>query len=218
MWPPKATQPGRRRLALNRRNTPLPKFGDRFDPLVNGTIFGGSTLALALGLTPEEAAAAAQPKPEKMYPQKGDRILLIRGDHKNQLLRPEMLELGAKPAEGFPLDPKTEILRRKNPANRMLVMRRDEAEMDPSTRARSADGVLVYSAHCPVCGCQKLAWTPSTPSLGCMCSQPTAAPADAQTGTPVIRRLPMTPLGLDEEGFIVAADNFTSHQLASAAA
>jgi rieske iron-sulfur protein len=205
-------------LALNRRNTPLPKFGDRFDPTVNGAIFGGSTLALALGLTPEEAAAAAQPKPEKMYPQKGDRILLIRGDHKNQLLRPEMLELGAKPAEGFPLDPKTEILRRKNPANRMLVMRRDEAEMDPSTRARSADGVLVYSALCPVCGCQKLAWTSATPSLGCMCSQPVAELADAQIDTPVVRRLPMTPLGLDDEGFIVAADNFISHQLANVAA
>jgi len=205
-------------LALNRRNTRLPKFGVRFDPAINGAIYGGSTLALALGLSPEEAAAAAQPKPEKMYPQKGDRILLIRGDHKNQLLRPEMLELGAKPAEGFPLDPKTEILRRKNPANRMLVLRRDEAEMDPSTRARSADGVLVYSALCPLCGCQKLAWTPSTPSLGCMCDQLTAQPADAQIGTPVVQRLPMTPLGLDDEGFIVAADNFTSQQAASVAA
>lgn len=205
-------------MALNRRNTPLPKFGVRFDPLVNGAIFGGSTLALALGLTPEEAAAAAQPKPEKMYPQKGDRILLIRGDHKNQLLRPDMLELGAKPSEGFPLDPKTEILRRKNPANRMLVMRRDEAEMDPSTRASSADGVLAYSALCPICGCQKLAWTPSTPSLGCMCSQPTAELTDAQTSAPVVQRLPMTRLGLDDEGFIVAADSFTSIQLANVAA
>ena len=206
-------------MALNRRNTPLPKFGNRFDPSINGATFGGSTLALALGLTPEEAAAAAQPKPEKMYPQKGDRILLIRGDHKNQLLRPEMLELGAKPAEGFPLDPKTEILRRKNPANRMLVMRRDEAEMDPSTRALSADGVLVYSALCPYCGCQKLAWTPSTPALGCMCSQPVASQLeDAMNDAPVVRRLPMTPLGLDDEGFIVAKDNFTSHQTISAAA
>ena len=198
-------------MALNRRNTRLPKFGARFDPSINGAILGGSTLALALGLTPEEAAAAAQPKPEKMYPQKGDRILLIRGDYKNQLLRPEMLELGAKPAEGFPLDPKTEILRRKNPANRMLVLRRDEAEMDPTTRARSADGVLVYSAICPLCGCQKLAWTPSTPSLGCMCGPlEDVKPQDAQATAPVIRRLPMTPLGLDDEGFIVAADSFTS--------
>ena len=191
--------------------------GERADVL-NGAVLGGSTLALAFGLTPEEAAAAAQPKPEKMYPQKGDRILLIRGDYKNQLLRPEMLELGAKPAEGFPLDPKTEILRRKNPANRMLVMRRDEAEMDPTTRARSADGVLVYSALCPYCGCQKLAWTPTTPSLGCMCGELAAAPEDAQAEALVIRRLPMTPLGLDDEGFIVAADNFTSHQMVSVAA
>lgn len=206
-------------MALNRRNTPLPKFGERFDPAVNGAILGGSTLALAFGLSPEEAAAAAQPKPEKMYPQKGDRILLIRGDYKNQLLRPEMLELGAKPAEGFPLDPKTEILRRKNPANRMLVMRRDEAEMDASTRALSADGVLVYSAVCPVCGSQKLAWTPSAPSLGCMCNQhEAAAPEDAQIGAPIIRRLPMTPLGLDDEGFIVAADSFTSHAMMGVAA
>ena len=205
-------------MALNRRNTRLPKFGDRFDPAINGAILGGSTLALSLGLTPEEAVAAAQPKPEKMYPQKGDRILLIRGDYKNQLLRPEMLELGAKPAEGFPLDPKTEILRRKNPANRMLVMRRDEAEMDPTTRARSADGVLVYSALCPHCGCQKLAWTPSTPSLGCMCGQLTAEPDKAEAAAPALRRLPMTPLGLDDEGFIVAADSFTSQRAMGVAA
>jgi len=184
-------------LALSRRNTALPKFGDRFDPTVNGAIFGGSTLALAPGLTPEEAAAAAQPKPEKMYPKKGDRILLIRGDHKNQLLRPEMLELGAKPADGC-TGPKTEVLLRKKQANRVLVMRRNEAEMDPPIRARSADGVLVYSAHCPVCGCQKLAWTSATPSLGCMCNQPAAEPVDAQIDTPVERSLPMAPLGLED--------------------
>ena len=196
-------------MALNRRNTPLPKFGDRFDPKIHGTVLGGSTLALALGLTPEEAAAAAQPKPEKMYPQKGDRILLIRGDHKNQLLRPEMLEFGAKPAEGFPLDPKTEILRRKNPANRMLVMRLNEAEMDPTIRARSAEGVLVFSALCPYCGCQKKALTSGAGGLSCMCKQPSEAMhADDNVGGPVERRLPMASLGLDDEGFVIARDSF----------
>ena len=174
-------------MALNRRNTPLPKFGERFDPNREPAHAGHATLALAFGLTPEEAEAAAQPKPEKMYPQKGDRIFVIKGEHRNQLLRPEMLEVGDKPLEGYPLDPHTEVLRRKNPANRMLVLRMNEDEMDEPTRARSADGVLVYSTFCAHRGCSSRKWSIEEQSVQCTCAH-----AEQEREQGLDHQLPMT--------------------------
>ena len=143
--------------------------------------------------------------------QAGDRIQIIQGDFKDQVVRPEMLELDAAPIEAFPFDPVSGTLRRGNRLNRILVLRLSPAEMDEATRARSADGVLVYSAICTHRGCTVNSWMPEQRHLRCHChlSEFAALSEGSVRGGPARRQLPMVPLGLDDEGFVVAIEGFT---------
>ena len=173
-------------------------------------LVGGAGLILgATFLTPEEAEAST--KPEKMTPQPGDRIQGIKGDLKAQDLKPEMLEISARPVEAFPFDPAAGVLRRKNRLNRMLVVRLDPAEMDEETRGRSADGVLVYSALCTHRNCTIKSWKEEERILRCHChlSEFAALSGGSVLSGPARRQLPMVPLGLDDDGFIIALDDFT---------
>ena len=122
-----------------------------------------------------------------------------------------MLEPGAAPSEAFPLDPATGTLRRANRLNRLLVLRLDPAEMDEPTRSRSADGVLAYSAICTHRACTVNSWMPEQRHLRCHChlSEFAALSEGSVRGGPARRQLPMVPLGLDGEGFIVAVEGFT---------
>ena len=173
-------------------------------------IVGGAGLILgATFLDPEEAEAST--KPEKLFPQPGDRIQGIKGDLKAQDLKPEMLEVGARPVEAFPFDPAAGVLRRKNRLNRMLVMRLDPAEMDEETRARSADGVLVYSALCTHRSCTIKSWKEEERIMRCHChlSEFAALSGGSVLSGPARRQLPSVPLGLDDDGFVIALDDFT---------
>lgn len=171
-------------------------------------VVGGSALlAVAAGLP----AGAATQKPERMPLQPGDRIQLIQGSLKDQSVRAEMLEIDAPPIEAFPLDPVSGALRRGNRLNRLLVLRLDPAEMDEPTRARCADGILVYSAICTHRGCTVNSWMAEQRMLRCHChlSEFAALSEGSVKSGPARRQLPMVPLGLDNEGFVVAVDGFT---------
>lgn len=171
---------------------------------------GGAGLILGGGLlTPEEAEA--ETAPEKLFPQNGDRIQGIKGGLKKMDLKPEMLEVGARPVEAFPFDPVAGVLRRKNRLNRLLVVRLDPAEMDEGTRARSADGVLVYSALCTHRSCTIKSWKAEERIMRCHChlSEFATLSEGSVLSGPARRQLPMVPLGLDDEGFIIALDDFT---------
>jgi rieske iron-sulfur protein len=171
-------------------------------------VVGGSALLAAAAGLP---AGAATPKPDKMPPQPGDRIQIIQGKLKDQILRPEMLDTGAAPYEAFSFDAVSGTLRRANRLNRLVVLRLDPAEMDEPTRARSADGVVVYSAICTHRACTVNAWMPEERYLRCHChlSEFAALSEGSVKGGPARRQLPMVPLGLDEEGFVVAVEGFT---------
>ena len=170
-------------------------------------VIGGSALLAAAGLP----ADAATSKPDRMFLQPGDRIQIVQGDLKDQALRPEMLEQGAGPIEGFPLDPASGTLRRANRLNRLIALRLDPAEMDEPTRARSSDGVLVYSAICTHRACTVNSWMPEQRHLRCHChlSEFAALSEGSVKSGPARRQLPMVPLGLDSEGFLVALEGFT---------
>ena len=170
-------------------------------------VIGGSALLAATRLP----AGAATAKPDRMPPQPGDRIQIIQGDLKDEVLRPEMLEVGAAPFEAFPFDPAAQVLRRANRLNRLVVLRLDAAEMDEATRARSADGVLAYSAICTHRACTVNSWMPEQRHLRCHChlSEFAALSEGSVKGGPARRQLPMVPLGLDAEGFVVAVEGFT---------
>jgi len=175
-------------------------------------VAGGVALAagLAVGL-PRPADAAKQPKPERLFTQPGDRLHLIKGALQGQALRPEMLEPGARPVEAFPMDPASGVLRRRNRLNRILALRLDPAEMDEETRGRSTQGVLAFSALCTHRACTIKSWMADRRHLRCHChlSEFAALSGGSVRNGPAKRQLPMVPLGLDEEGFVVALDGFT---------
>ena len=173
-------------------------------------LVGGAGLILgATFLDPEEAEAST--KPEKLFPQPGDRIQGIKGDLKKRDLKPEMLEVGAKPIEAFPFDPAEGVLRRKNRLNRMLVMRLDPSEMDEETLSRSVEGVLVYSALCTHRSCTIKSWKAEERVMRCHChlSEFAALSGGSVLSGPARRQLPSVPLGLDDDGYVIALDDFT---------
>lgn len=152
----------------------------------------------------------AETKPERQKMQVGDRFQAVVGPLDGQTLEPGLLAVGAAPVEAFPLDPATGTLRRGNRLNRVLALRLDPDEMDEETRARNADGVLVYSAICTHLNCTVNSWMPEERFLRCHCHLSTfaALSAGSVTGGPARHQLPMVPLALDSEGFLVAAENF----------
>ena len=173
-------------------------------------VIGGAALAVAIA-TPLAVSPAAANQPDNLPLQPGDRIQLVTGAHKKKLLRPEMLETGERPFEGFPFDPASEILRRKNRLNRLLLLRLDLAEMNDVTRERSFEGVLAFSALCTHRACTVKSWMAKQRYLRCHChlSQFAALESGRIKRGPAKRSLPMVPLGIDSDGFVVALDGFT---------
>ncbi|MCY3980869.1 MAG: Rieske (2Fe-2S) protein [Alphaproteobacteria bacterium] len=180
--------------------------------MVGRVVVGGAllTTGVVAGL-PGSAEAAKPRKPDRMFTQPGDRLQLIKGEAQGEALRPDMLTTGARPVEVFPLDPASGVLRRRNRLNRILALRLDPAEMDDQTRARSAEGVLAFSALCTHRACTIKSWMAEERHLRCHChlSEFAALSGGSVRGGPARRQLPMVPLGLDGEGFIVALDGFT---------
>ena len=178
---------------------------NRRDVLAAGT---GLLIGAAIG-TPGTVEASTPP--ERQPAQAGDRVQIIIGDLKDQLVKPDLLETGAKPFEAFPIDPASGVLRRRNRLNRLLVLRLDPSEMDEETRDRSADGVLVYSAICTHRSCTIKSWKPEERILRCHChlSEFAALSEGSVLSGPARRQLPMVPLAVDDEGYVVATDTFT---------
>ena len=181
---------------------------DRRDILI-----GGSAVATAGLIIPGSSPANTAKPPEKMPTQAGDRIQFIKGPNKDKLVRPDLLEAGEKPIEAFPFDPENEVLRRKYRLNRLLVLKLDPGEMDDDTRARTDDsGVLVFSAICTHRGCTIKSWLEEERELRCHChlSRFAALNVGRVMNGPAKRELPMVPVKVDEEGFVVATETFTS--------
>lgn len=177
----------------------------RRDVLIAGTAVA------AAGLFVPDAEAAKDKPPEKMPTQPGDRVQLIKGKNKGQLLRPDMLKVNDRPIEAFPFDPQNDVLRRKYRLNRLLAVRLDPSEMNEDTRARTDDsGVLVFSAICTHRGCTIKSWLEDVRELRCHChlSRFAALEEGRVLNGPARRQLPMVPIKVDEEGFVVATDGF----------
>ncbi len=170
------------------------------------------TAVFAAGMVALSARQARAVKaPDRSPLHAGDRFMIIKGPHKDAFLRPELLEAGAPPFEGFPYDPVADVLRRKSRLNRVLLLRLNPAEMDQPTRTRSVEGVLVYSALCTHRNCTIKSWKAEQRHLRCHChlSEFAALSEGSVMSGPARRQLPMVPLGLDDEGYIIALDGFT---------
>lgn len=183
---------------------------DNFDRRTIVTAALATTISVGLSSLDGSVSQAAE-TPEKLFVQPQDRFQFIKGPNKGEFLRPDLLELGGRPQEAFPIEPSEKILRRKNRLNRILALKLDPAEMDEPTRARSVDGVLLYSALCTHRNCTIKSWLAKERRLRCHChlSIFAALSEGSVESGPARRQLPMVPVGLDDDGFVVALDGFT---------
>jgi len=171
-------------------------------------LIGGAGLLMGLSLGPEAVDAAN--KPDRLPPQVGDRLMITRGAHKGEFLRPEMLGVGERQVEGFPFGVDDDVLRRRNRLNRLLFVRVEPDAMDADVAPLAADGVLVYSAVCTHKGCTIKSWVAEKQHLRCHChlSEFAVLTGGSVHGGPARAPLPMLGVAIDDEGYVVVAEAF----------
>ena len=154
--------------------------------------------------------ASAQADPRNARPQEGDRFVIVEGDRKGTVVKLDELKPGGPPLTVMPQDPASGTVRDGSRLNQVLLVRLDPARIQGGTQARSAQGVVAYSAVCTHAGCDGFAWTPEKQLFKCPCHDSEFDPADAAkiVGGPATRRLPAVPLKI-AEGYVVAAGTFT---------
>lgn len=121
------------------------------------------------------------------------------------------MKVGEAPVIGFPFSAEDEVLRRKNRLNRLLLIELDPATMEEETRERSAGGVLVYSALCTHRGCTIASWKAEEQHFRCHCHLSEFTPLDnaRPINGPAKKPLAAVPVTVDDEGFVVATEEFT---------
>ena len=135
----------------------------------------------------------------------GDRLVEEDAEGAPSPLRPSDLQPG-KPMLAFPLDKGTGKPRSESRLNKLVLMRFPEAELDPATRARSAGGVVAYSAICTHQACDVKTWLAKEKALVCFCHASKFDLLDGAkvTGGPASRPLPFLPLALEGDQLVVA--------------
>ena len=105
----------------------------------------------------------------------------------------------------------TALLNAKAKAAVILVrMNPDDITPYPDRANWGVNGILCYSKICTHVGCPISLWEQQTHQLLCPCHQSTFDLADNGKVVfgPAARSLPQLPLGLDEEGFLIAMSDF----------
>lgn len=111
-----------------------------------------------------------------------------------------------KPILAYPFDLSSGKRRDETRLNKVVLIRLPEAEMSAETRARSAGGVLAYSAICTHQGCDAKTWVAKEKALVCFCHASKFALLEGATviSGPAARALPALPLALDGDQLVVA--------------
>jgi rieske iron-sulfur protein len=171
-----------------------------------------SALAAGASVAAGRSAGAQDDQPgSDERPQKNDLLVVSEGPNAGQVVKPSDLKPGGPPVHAWPKDPKTAVVRDGSRLNEILVIRFDPAELDDDTRARSADGIVAYSAICTHAGCPVTAWVKGEAGdknvLTCMCHN---SEYDARASAQVVfgpapRRLAALPLAIAGDSLVVAA-------------
>ena len=129
-------------------------------------------------------------------------LLLVDADAEDNFkpLRPADLAV-SKPLLVYPFDTKTGAPKNQSRSNKLVLTRLPEDQMTPDTRARSAGGVLAYSALCTHQACDVKTWLAKEKVLVCFCH---ASKFDLFDGAKVVygpasRPLPSVSLKLEGE-------------------
>jgi len=179
-------------------------------PLVPGRrTMLGFVFGAALGLPLSGRAVGQESDPRRARPQSGDRFVrsAARGD--GQILAASDLPEHGPPVMAYPIDTRSRVVRDDSRLNQVVLIRLNPTELAAETRARSAEGVVAYSAVCTHTGCDQWEWQPETRTIKCSCHFSTF---DVKDGARVVdgpapRRLPALPLGV-VAGAVTAAGGF----------
>jgi ubiquinol-cytochrome c reductase iron-sulfur subunit len=128
-----------------------------------------------------------------------------------QLVNGEPAIVYEEDAEGHPVLHGTELLQAKSKAAIIVVrMRPEDITPDKGKENWGIDGILCYSKICTHVGCPISLWEQQTHHLLCPCHQSTFDLADNGKVVfgPAHRPLPQLPLGVDEEGYLIAMSDF----------
>jgi ubiquinol-cytochrome c reductase iron-sulfur subunit len=114
-------------------------------------------------------------------------------------------------ADGEPVLHGTELLQVKSKASIIVVrMRPEDITASKGRENWGVDGILCYSKICTHVGCPISLWEQQTHHLLCPCHQSTFDLGDNGKVIfgPADRALPQLPLGVDEEGYLIAMSDF----------
>jgi Rieske Fe-S protein len=148
--------------------------------------------------------------PRDARPQEGDRFVFATGERKGDLITLPDLPLGGPLVMAYPIDPQSKIVRDGSRLNQVLLIRLEAEALTEDTRARSAAGVVAYSAICTHAGCDVSDWQAATKTLMCFCHYSQFDPKDGArvVDGPAPRRLAALPLKV-VDGILMAAGGFS---------
>lgn len=155
-----------------------------------------SGLAAPLALMADEA----WPKPAD-----GDRLVDESAEGVPTPLRLSDVPVG-KPVLAYPFDESQNKVRDDSRLNKVVLMRFAEGVLDAESRARSAGGVLAFSAICTHQGCDLKTWSTKDQLLVCFCHSTKYRLLEGGTvaSGPAPRSLPNMPLKLVGDVIVVA--------------
>ena len=141
-------------------------------------MLGAAMVLVALVELPARARKIRRDDPTSMPPQTGDHFVFLTGPKKDQPARSDDLELGGPQAQVYPADPKG-VVRDGSPLNLVVLVRVGSDGLDEETRARSADGVVAYSAICTHQACPVNQWSTEKMAMVCSCHGSTYDPKNS---------------------------------------
>ncbi|HAM25054.1 MAG TPA: ubiquinol-cytochrome C reductase [Actinobacteria bacterium] len=177
------------------------------------------TLLAAMALVPIPAIVLLRdlgPLPEKKFRTttwaKGKRIV---ADVSYKPIRPEDIPIGGLVAGALPADIREVEELQGNLNERakatIILVRMDPSEIrGQQIPGGDVDGIIAFSKICTHLGCPIALYQQRTKHLLCPCHQSTfdlADKGDVIFG-PAARRLPQLPIGVDNEGYLVATGDF----------
>jgi rieske iron-sulfur protein len=167
----------------------------------------GACACIGMGLDAAGLQRAWADEPSDLRPARGDRLVAVTADGTPRPLTTADVKLGAKPLHAYPYDPTQKVVRDGSRLNKVLLIRLDPAALDDATRARSADGVLAFSAVCTHEGCDVSEWVEADKALLCFChfSRFDACRGGQVIAGPASRSLPALPLSLEGRELAVSA-------------
>lgn len=135
----------------------------------------------------------------------GDRLVEEDAEGTPTPLKVSDLRVG-KPLVAYPFDTKKSLVRNETRLNKIVLLKLADSDLNATTQARAAGGVIAYSAICTHQACDVKTWLAKEKALVCFChsSKFSLLEEGAVTSGPALRSLPSLPLGLDGDQLVIA--------------